>query len=145
MAWTAEQAREMSRKGAEASRQIRLLTPAFNRERPERYTARRLGRVRRQLDRIDRMMTEENDPARLDRLASAQARLSVQEFALAGRPMPGMLRPSSGRPAREPARSIAPLGPSVQPAAPAPSPPPDPPTPPPAQPTTDNTPPLPPA
>ncbi|HWN97491.1 MAG TPA: hypothetical protein VNT99_20850 [Methylomirabilota bacterium] len=53
----------------------------------------RLARVRKQLEKIDDMIEKERDPQKLDRLASVQARLSVQEFALAGRPMPGSRRP----------------------------------------------------
>jgi hypothetical protein len=40
------------------------------------------------------MMTEE-DPAKIDRLASAQARLAEQERLLAGRPLPGSRRPAA--------------------------------------------------
>jgi hypothetical protein len=57
------------------------------------FIAKRLARVRKQLDRIDGMIEKETDPMKLDRLASAQARLSEQERILAGRPMPGSLRP----------------------------------------------------
>lgn len=56
------------------------------------YVAGRLARVRKQLDRLDRLMCEEADPQRLDRLASAQYRLSEQERILAGRPLPGSIR-----------------------------------------------------
>lgn len=57
------------------------------------YVRQRLLRVRTQLDRLDRMMLTETDPQKLDRLASAQARLSEQERTLAMRPAPGSLRP----------------------------------------------------
>lgn len=65
---------------------------------PDSYTGDRLSRVRSQLDRLDVMMQTETDPQRLDRLASAQAKLAEQERQLAGRPLPGSLRPSN-RPA----------------------------------------------
>jgi len=55
----------------------------------------RLVRVRKQLDRIDSMIEKEKDPMKLDRLASAQARLAEQERLLAGRPMPGSLKPKA--------------------------------------------------
>lgn len=64
------------------------------------FQAQRLACVRAQLAKIDRMIAEEEDPQRLDRLASAQARLSVQEFALAGRPMPGSRRPGRETPSK---------------------------------------------
>ena len=53
-------------------------------------------------NRLDAAMLEEHDPQRLDRLASAQARLSAQEFALAGRPMPGQRRPGAAPQTRPP-------------------------------------------
>ena len=57
----------------------------------------RLGRVRDQLEKLDRMIADEEDPQRLDRLASAQARLSEQERILDGRPLPGSRRPREDR------------------------------------------------
>jgi prephenate dehydrogenase len=64
------------------------------------YIAKRLSRVRAQLDRIDEMMMTEEDPAKLDRLASAQARLSEQERILVGRPLPGSLKPTAAKPSK---------------------------------------------
>jgi hypothetical protein len=46
-----------------------------------------------QLNRLDSMMAKEMDPQRLDRLASAQSKLSEQERILAGRPLPGSRKP----------------------------------------------------
>ena len=43
------------------------------------------------------MMIEEDDPGKLDRLASAQARLSEQERILRGEPLPGSRRPAPER------------------------------------------------
>ena len=81
------------------------------------YLVRRLARVRDQLDKLDAMMTTEDDPQRIDRLASAQLRLSEQERVLAGRPLPGSRRPGPQRQARatedvEPGR---PANPTSQP------------------------------
>lgn len=64
-------------------------------QKPDDYMLRRLTRVRGQLDRLDVMMQTETDPQKLDRLASAQAKLAEQERQLAGRPLPGSLRPSN--------------------------------------------------
>lgn len=61
------------------------------------YLEKRLKTVRAQLDRIDTLMASEEDPQRLDRLASAQARLAEQERLLADRPMPGSKRPAPER------------------------------------------------
>jgi len=52
------------------------------------------------LEKLDDMISKERDPQKLDRLASAQSRLSAQEFALAGRPMPGSRRPARERRSR---------------------------------------------
>ena len=57
------------------------------------YLTERLARVRLQLDRIDEMMLTENDPSKLDRLASAQMRLAEQERLLCDRPLPGSRKP----------------------------------------------------
>lgn len=57
------------------------------------YLSRRLSRVREQLDRLDAMLLTEKDAQKIDRLASAQLRLSEQERILAGRPLPGSRRP----------------------------------------------------
>lgn len=70
------------------------------------YVSKRLVRVRLQLDRIDAMVLKEKDAQKLDRLASAQARLADQERKLAGRPDPGSYRPT-----QKPERSKPSLGP----------------------------------
>ena len=56
------------------------------------YVRKRLACVRAQLALLDARMLTETDPQKLDRLASAQSRLAVQEQNLAGRPLPGSLR-----------------------------------------------------
>jgi hypothetical protein len=59
------------------------------------YQEKRKLRVRAQLDLIDRRLLVERDPAKIDRLASATARLSDQEFDLTGRVRPGTFKPRS--------------------------------------------------
>jgi hypothetical protein len=66
----------------------------------------RLERVRLQLDRVDKMMMEEDDPQRIDRLASAQMRLAEQERILAGRPLPGSRKPVPDRADRRQGRAV---------------------------------------
>ena len=46
------------------------------------YVKGRLARVRKQLDRVDRMMMKEEDAQQLDRLANAQRRLAEQRANL---------------------------------------------------------------
>ena len=76
----------------------------------EIYRNQRLARMRTQLEKVDAMIEKERDPQKLDRLASAQARLSVQEFALAGRPMPGSRRPGRESTKRPNAGEVEPIG-----------------------------------
>lgn len=64
------------------------------------FNASRLVRVREQLEKLDAMIEKETDAQKLDRLASAQSRLSEQERILDGRPLPGSRRPSSERASR---------------------------------------------
>lgn len=59
------------------------------------FAGRRLTRVREQLERLDRLAAEEDDPKQLKALADATTRLSEQERLLAGRPLPGSRRPSA--------------------------------------------------
>jgi hypothetical protein len=73
------------------------------------FIAKRLARVRNQLDRLDGMIEKEIDPMKLDRLASAQARLSEQERLLAGRPGPGSFRPKKPPEQARPYWPISPI------------------------------------
>ena len=71
-------------------------------EKPDDYVARRLARVRSQLDSLDERLAvaiaaKELDGRLLSDIAAAQARLSVQEQQLAGRPLPGSRRPGKER------------------------------------------------
>jgi hypothetical protein len=103
--FTTANAREMAarshtarRERAEARENALNLAPRVSQTSSHQYDndefiAKRLARVRKQLDRLDGMIEKETDPMKLDRLASAQARLAEQERILAGRPMPGSFRP----------------------------------------------------
>lgn len=101
MKFTAENAAEMARKAAASRREaalMRILCPP-PREEPN-FADTVLNRVRAQMDLINARLTEQLskdriDPQAIDRLAAAQSRLSEQERILAGRPMPGSLRPTS--------------------------------------------------
>lgn len=59
------------------------------------YADSRLREVREHLVLVDSLIKACTDSERLDQLTRAQLRLSQQEFALAGRPMPGQLRPTA--------------------------------------------------
>ena len=98
--FTAANAREMAARSHEARRERSLMAendPATSANLPD-YVAQRLVRVRKQLDRLDRLIMTVEDPQKLDRLASAQARLSEQERILDGRPLPGSLKPKPPKP-----------------------------------------------
>lgn len=109
MKFTAENAAEMGRKSAEARRareemyraaaNIAVDDPNLD------FTQATLARVRMQLDLVNKRLTEalerdRLDPGAIDRLASAQSRLSEQERILAGRPTPGSLKPATPRQSR---------------------------------------------
>lgn len=73
----------------------------------EIYRTKRLSRVRKQLDLVDGMIEQEIDPSKLDRLASAQSRLSEQERQLSNRSLPPTLK-ASATPRKKPSSSSAP-------------------------------------
>jgi hypothetical protein len=98
--FTAANAREMAARSHEARRERSLMAendPTTTANVPD-YVAQRLVRVRKQLDRLDRLIMTVEDPQKLDRLASAQARLAEQERILDGRPLPGSLKPKPPKP-----------------------------------------------
>jgi hypothetical protein len=114
--FTRENAAEMARRSNAIQRERRseprsvALSPGPAIGDRDPYVAARLMRVREQLNRFDSMMAKETDPQRLDRLASAQSRLSEQERILAGRPLPGSKRPLAEAPRR---REIPRMAPSL--------------------------------
>jgi hypothetical protein len=61
----------------------------------EGYAETRLSHVREQLDRVTSLLAKSTDALEVERYARALAALSSQEFALAGRPLPGSLRPTA--------------------------------------------------
>ncbi len=58
------------------------------------YLAKRLSRVRGQIERLSVLLDEEDEPQKLDRLSAALDRLSKLEFAYSNRPMPGTWKPA---------------------------------------------------
>ena len=118
---TKDNAREMALKSQQTRKEqlqeLRTALQVLSGDSGKEYRARRVARVRRQLDRIDEMMMLEQDPQKLDRLASAQARLSEQERVLSGTPLPGSLRPAAERAPRSsgPESSPAPADPTFTP------------------------------
>jgi hypothetical protein len=108
-AFTKANAREMNAKShaAKLAKKQAILdamsTPDFvprtqpKTENPYELLAMRLLRVRKQLNRVDRLLDAETDPMKIDRLASALLRLSEQERILANRPLPGSRRPLPDR------------------------------------------------
>ena len=108
--FTAANAADMGKRGAEA----RWNKPAIETPIAEQpaidYTTIRLMRVRKQLDRLDALASEETDPKRCKEFADATSRLQEQERQLAGRPLPGTLKPSARQPKRtEPPEPIQPV------------------------------------
>jgi len=104
-----ERQRNLDQRIADLTAKLTALTPV-PREQLSGYVEQRLTRVRKQLDRLDDLLSKETNPQRLDRLASAQYRLSEQERILSGRPLPGSRRPSQEREVRRAPYLPTPLG-----------------------------------
>jgi hypothetical protein len=112
---TPETARKFAelRKAAQAKREaVAKEREAQAQENPNlpKYLLDRLARVRGQIDHINNLIEDESDPQKLDRLASALYRFSEIERNLAGRPLPGSLKPSAARSRRQ-SSSFAPVEP----------------------------------
>ena len=71
---------------------------------PDDHRARRLLRVREQLDRVDSMLATETDPRRMRDLAAVASDLEEQERRLSNRSLPPTLK----APARQRSRAAAP-------------------------------------
>ena len=82
-------------KGSKAQKPPEPVAQAILPEDADKYPACRIGRVRMQLDRFDAMLLVELDPQKIDRLASATAKLAEQERILRGCPLPGSHRPKA--------------------------------------------------
>ncbi len=72
------------------------------------YATLRLIRVRKQLDAVDDAieLAIGGDSKSLKELTDAQMRLAEQERILAGRPMPGSLKPTSAKPSSSSTGSV---------------------------------------
>ena len=122
---------EVQRQKRSAEAQRRLLPASAPLQAPappavDDYTRLRLVCVRSQLGLVDAAILKEAgkdypDGQRLNWLAAAQERLAEQERVLAGRPMPGSLRPTAAgkQHASAPMADSAPWIPEPSPAAPA--------------------------
>lgn len=98
--FTRENASDMARKATEAREKARKLRKGAGPEDPAKYIALRLSRTRAQLFRIDQLIETEQDPQKLDRLVSAQSRLSEQWRIFSGIPLPGSRRPGREKPTK---------------------------------------------
>lgn len=109
--FTSETAREASllRWKVKPEVQVEVVKPSESLDEGEMYRKERIKTVRAQLARVDGLLLKSKDPQELDRLASAASRLAEQERQLAGRPLPGSLRPKQER---------APRSTSAEPSAP---------------------------
>lgn len=118
--FTAANAREMAAK-AHAARRQRLANGELAGETfpqppqtaphgaADDYMARRLARVRTQIERLSAMLDKEKEPQKIDRLTAALERVSKLEFAYANRPMPGTWKPAPQRSQRDSRPSAEPL------------------------------------
>jgi hypothetical protein len=96
-----DNSRELQRKGTLAKHAKKAALSIIVNEvgEADKFRIERLARVRAQLVRLDLQLSEESDPARLDRLMSALNRLQEAEGWLAGRAKPGNLKPAAPKPA----------------------------------------------
>lgn len=74
--------------------------PAEKQRMAELFQEQRLVRVRKQLEKLDGMLESELDPAKIDRLASAAARLEEQERRLSNRSLPPTLKAGTVKPSK---------------------------------------------
>ncbi len=108
---TCENARELGRKGnlirwSRPKPENPIATPIANPTIEPDFASQRLVRVRQEILRQDEMQKASKDPDEIEKLSRSLKALSEQERILAGRPMPGSLKPSS-----KPARRLAPAEP----------------------------------
>jgi hypothetical protein len=64
---------------------------------PDKWIADRIAGLRAQIERMERKMSECDDPRDMERLATAYARVADVEQRLSGRPSPGSLRPTAAK------------------------------------------------
>ncbi len=111
-AFTTANAAEMARKALAARALNRLKPVQAQIDNPQTtlpvasnaadvYLAKRLLRVRAQIELLNKLLESEGDANKIDRLVSAIYRLTELERVIANRPLPGSLRPSS-KPTRQP-------------------------------------------
>ncbi len=93
---TAANASELAAKSHEARRLAKLMLENGDVPKPllpdEKHQKLTLSRVRAQLERCFQMMAKEEDPGKMDRLASAIARLNELDRQLTNRSMPPTLK-----------------------------------------------------
>lgn len=104
--FTKENAREMSARAWEAKRQAAMLREQGEIPKPllpdEKYSKLCLTRTRRNLDRVYEIAEKEDDPAALDRLASAACKFAELEHILRTGGKPGAFKPTTAKPKRSP-------------------------------------------
>ena len=91
----ARAAKKLALAQAAQTQVVRVLETANYPQKPaDPYIGARLKRVRLQIHKLEDMLEVELEPTKIDKLASAIARLSEIERNLANRPAPGSLRPT---------------------------------------------------
>jgi hypothetical protein len=114
--FTADNAREMALRSAESRRAAAASPEAVLRagqarvsaETADRYVAKRIVQVRRQIEGLNERLEAAVDPKDIKALCDAISKLAELERVLAGRPLPGQRRPGKDAPARRPA-TVLPL------------------------------------
>ena len=67
----------------------------------DNFITRKLARVREQIERVEALLDDADEPQAVDRFCNALTRLYELERILSGRPLPGSRRPAQERAPRE--------------------------------------------
>lgn len=107
--FTRENAREMQARSAaaQAAKRLANATPEKKSQITDEFRAKRLARVRKQIEMLDAIIDEELkkgekcDPSKIDRLASAAARLNELERQHSNRSLPPVLKAEQPKKSRQ--------------------------------------------
>lgn len=98
---------------ADRSRELRALRPkpepGTNHARSDvdaAYLRKRLARVRSQIEDMNERLDKEEDPQAVQWIVNSIYRLTELERVIAGRPLPGQLKPIAARPVRPSAEPL---------------------------------------
>lgn len=97
--FTTETASEAAKRShmPDSARFVRPIQPCNEPQENDTFRLTQLAITRAQIKNVNKLIGDEQDAVKLDRLASALSRLLEAERQLSGRPLPGSLRPTQSR------------------------------------------------